>query len=177
MRCPLGHIKLLESQAALVDEHLARLLAGVPDGQHLLSMKGIGAALAAAILGETGDVSRFASPEKLVACTGLDPSVYQTGEFVAAEARLSKRGSPFLRRPLWLTAGMVRWRGSTIRTSRRSTNARSLRGKHHNEAIAALCHRLLNRVYIVLLKQKRPYKLRSLAKARRGAPKLTQPIP
>lgn len=156
LRCLLGHIELLESQVALVDEHLARLLAGVPDGQHLLSIKGIGAALAAAILGEIGDVSRFAGPEKLVAYAGLDPSVYQTGEFVAAEARLSKRGSPYLRRALWLAAGMARLYNPDLQAVYERKIAQ---GKHHNEAIAALCHRLLNRVYIVL-KQKRPYELR-----------------
>ena len=156
LRCLLGHIELLESQVALVDEHLARLLAGVSDGQHLLSIKGIGAALAAAILGEIGDVSRFAGPEKLVAYAGLDPSVYQTGEFVAAEARLSKRGSPYLRRALWLAAGMARLSNPDLQAVYERKIAQ---GKHHNEAIAALCHRLLNRVYIVL-KQKRPYELR-----------------
>ena len=156
LRCLLGHIELLESQVALVDEHLARLLAGIPDGQHLLSMKGIGAALAAAILGEIGDVSRFAGPEKLVAYAGLDPSVYQTGEFVAAEARLSKRGSPYLRRALWLAAGMARLSNPDLQAVYERKIAQ---GKHHNEAIAAVCHRLLNRVYIVL-KQKRPYELR-----------------
>lgn len=156
VRCLLGHIELLESQVALVDEHLARLLAGVPDGQHLLSIKGIGAALAAAILGEIGDVSRFAGPEKLVAYAGLDPSVYQTGEFVAAEARLSKRGSPYLRRALWLAAGMARLSNPDLQAVYERKIAQ---GKHHNEAIAAVCHRLLNRVYIVL-KQKRPYELR-----------------
>lgn len=156
LRCLLGHIELLESQVALVDEHLTRLLAGVPDGQYLLSIKGIGAALAAAILGEIGDVSRFAGPEKLVAYAGLDPSVYQTGEFVAAEARLSKRGSPYLRRALWLAAGMARLSNPDLQAVYERKIAQ---GKHHNEAIAAVCHRLLNRVYIVL-KQKRPYELR-----------------
>ena len=36
-------------------------------------------------------------------------------------------------------------------------------GKHHNDAIAAVAHRLLNRIYIVL-KQKRPYEARYIVK-------------
>lgn len=156
LRCLLSHVELLESQVALVNEHLARLLTEIPDGQYLLSIKGIGAALAGAILAEIGDIARFAGPEKLVAYSGLDPSVYQTGEFVADQAHLSKRGSPYLRRAIWLAAGMTRLYNPDLQAVYERKIAQ---GKHHNEAIAAVCHRLLNRIYIVL-KQKRPYELR-----------------
>ncbi len=159
LRCLLGHIDLLEAQVSLVDEHLAGLLAAIPDGQYLLSIKGIGTALGAVILGEIGDISRFPSPEKLVAYAGLDPSVYRTGQFVAEEVHLSKRGSPYLRRAIWLAAGVVRQHNPDLQAVYERKIAQ---GKHHNEAIAAVGHRLLNRVYVVL-KQKRPYELRQTA--------------
>ena len=160
LRCLLSHIELLEAQIALVDEHLARLLVEITDGRYLLSIKGIGTALGAAILGEIGDVSRFPSPEKLVAYAGLDPSVYRTGQFVAEEAHISKRGSPYLRRAIWLAAGMARQFNPDLQ----EVYERKVRqGKHHNDAIAAVAHRLLNRIYIVL-KQKRPYEARYIVK-------------
>ena len=49
------------------------------------------------ILGEIGDVTRFSSPSKLLAFSGLDPSVYQSGNFEAKHTRMSKRGSRALR--------------------------------------------------------------------------------
>jgi transposase len=156
LRCLLSHLDLLETQIALVDEHLARLLEAIPEGRYLLSIKGIGAALGAVILGEIGDVARFASPEKLIAYAGLDPTVYRTGQFVAEAVHLSKRGSPYLRRAIWLAAGIARHYNTDLEAvyQRKMTQ-----GKHHNDAIAAVGHRLLNRVYIVL-KQKRPYATR-----------------
>lgn len=156
VRCLLSHVELLEDQVALVDERLAKLLADIPDAQYLLSIKGIGAVLGAAILGEIGDVSRFAGPEKLVAYAGMDPSVYRTGEFIADEAHLSKRGSPYLRRAIWLAASTARLYNPDLREL---YERKMKQGKHHNDAIAAVCHRLVNRIYIVL-KEKRPLVVR-----------------
>ena len=45
------------------------------------------------ILGEIGDIHRFSNPNKLLAFAGLDPSVYQSGNFQAKTTRMSKRGS------------------------------------------------------------------------------------
>ena len=49
------------------------------------------------ILGEIGDIHRFSNPNKLLAFAGLDPSVYQSGNFQAKTTRMSKRGSRVLR--------------------------------------------------------------------------------
>ena len=39
------------------------------------------------ILGEIGDIHRFSNPNKLLAFAGLDPSVYQSGNFQAKTTR------------------------------------------------------------------------------------------
>ena len=49
------------------------------------------------ILGEIGDIHRFSNPSKLLAFAGLDPSVYQFGNFQARRTRMPKRGSCVLR--------------------------------------------------------------------------------
>lgn len=162
LRCLLSHIELLEEQVTLIDRHLAELLASVPASQYLLSIKGIGTVLGAAILAEIGDISRFSAPEKLVAYAGLDPSVYQTGQFVANETHISKRGSPYLRRAIWLAAGVARQHNPDLQEVYERKIAQ---GKHHNDAIAAVAHRLLNRVFIVL-KQQRPYVPRQIVNVR-----------
>lgn len=48
------------------------------------------------ILGEIGDIHRFSNPNKLLAFTGLDPSVYQSGNFQAKSIQMSKRESRVL---------------------------------------------------------------------------------
>lgn len=49
------------------------------------------------ILGEIGDIHRFPTPNKPLAFAGLDPSVYQSGNFQAKRTKIPKRGSRVLR--------------------------------------------------------------------------------
>ncbi|MUU11492.1 MAG: IS110 family transposase [Oscillibacter sp.] len=58
---------------------------------------GVGPLLAAAILSEIGDISRFPFADKLAAYVGVAPSINQTGEFVDTSTYVSGRGSPYLR--------------------------------------------------------------------------------
>ncbi|WP_419012708.1 transposase [Dysosmobacter sp.] len=53
--------------------------------------------LAATILSEIGDISRFPFADKLAAYVGVAPSINQTGEFVGTSTHVSRRGSPYLR--------------------------------------------------------------------------------
>ena len=59
------------------------------------------------ILGEIGDIHRFSTPGKLLAFAGLDPTVYQSGNFQAKRTRISKRGSRILRSALMNAAHNV----------------------------------------------------------------------
>ena len=70
----------------------------------LTTIPGIGAILAATILSEIGDISRFSSADKLAAYIGVDPAVNQSGEFVGTHVHMSKRGSPYLRRAVWMAS-------------------------------------------------------------------------
>jgi transposase len=154
MRCLLEQIELLEEQRDQVDGALEALMAQVP--QYITSIPGIGLATGAALLAEIGDVSRFESVEKLVAYAGIDATVYQTGQFEASEAHMSKRGSPYLRLALWQAASMAIQYDTELKAyyQRKRTE-----GKHHGTALGAVCRKLLGRIYVVL-KEQRPYLIR-----------------
>lgn len=70
----------------------------------ITSIPGIGPLLGATIISEIGDVSRFSSADKLAAYIGVDPSVNQSGEYTSQHVHMSKRGSPYLRRAVWLAS-------------------------------------------------------------------------
>jgi len=106
LRWLLDQIEFLEKQIAQVQEAIQELMAATE--QHLTTIKGIGTVLAATILAEIGDIHRFNRLESLVAYAGIDPAVYSSGEFTGTQAKLSKRGSPYLRRALWLAATSAR---------------------------------------------------------------------
>ena len=144
----------LEQQVVAV-EHEIEALVGTLE-QHLTDIKGIGPVLAASLLAEIGDVRRFARLESLVAYAGIDPVVFASGEFSATQTRMSKRGSPHLRRALWLAA---------ISASRSNPDLaaylqrRLEQGKPWGTSMGAVARKLLSRIYVVL-KHNRHYEVR-----------------
>ncbi len=49
--------------------------------------------MAAMILAEVGDFTRFDSPDKLLAYAGMSPSTYQSGQLKNCYPHMEKRGS------------------------------------------------------------------------------------
>ncbi|MCO5186593.1 MAG: IS110 family transposase [Anaerolineae bacterium] len=155
MRCLLGQLDLLEAQRADIDAEIAAFVNQME--QFITTIPGIGPVTGATILAEIGDIERFASPAKLVAYAGIDPSVYQSGQFNAWHTRMSKRGSPYLRHALWQAAV------SAIRFDpqlKAYYERRLAEGKHRNVIVGAVCRQLLNRIFVIL-KEQRPYEIRS----------------
>jgi hypothetical protein len=64
------------------------------------SIKGAGFLTAATIMCEIADFSVFKSPKQLFAYFGLDPSVKQSGKYNSTNNKMSKRGSPLVRRAI-----------------------------------------------------------------------------
>jgi transposase len=161
----LDQIELLEAPLAAAEREIGAVLAGAPGGagqhgrqhQHLTSLPGLSAVLAASVLAEVGDIRRFPRQEGLVAYGGLDPTVHRSGEFVGRQAHLSKRGSPYLRRALWLAAVTAGRCDPELATYYRR---RVREGKPRGVVLGAVARKLLGRVYTVL-KADRPYETRS----------------
>ena len=91
----IEQIELLDSQIIDVESKMQNILLAMDSV--ILTIPGISYLEAGMILGEVGDIHRFASPHKLLAFAGLDPSIHQSGNFNACHTRMSKRGSRYLR--------------------------------------------------------------------------------
>jgi transposase len=157
IRALLDQIGLLEAQVREVDAAITKLLAGRE--HHLTSIPGlgpVGPVLAATILAEIGDVARFSRLEALVAYAGLDPSVFESGAFHGRRQHISKRGSPYLRRALYLAAHSAHRRNPDLAAY---LERKLGEGKPYKAAVVALAHKLLARIYTVL-KEGRPYEVR-----------------
>ena len=86
---------LLDSQVERVEAEMTEIMKF--NDSVIMTIPGIGYINGGMILGEIGDIHRFSIPNKLLAYAGLDPSVYQSGNFQAKQTRMSKRGSKVLR--------------------------------------------------------------------------------
>jgi transposase len=143
----MAQMAFRDQQIAAIDEQLATL---VPKHAPILTIPGIGPTLAAAILGEIGEITRFANGKKLKAYAGLDASVHQSGEFQGTRTRLSKRGSPYLRRALWLAAFMARTHDPGFRAY---YDAKRAQGKHPNQALGAVAGKLCMVLWAILSRE------------------------
>ena len=154
IHCLLAQATVLQQNIDPVEAVIKHLVKASPDGTHLLSIPGLGPTLAAVVLGELAPIRRFESTKQLVAFVGLDPSVYESGHFQAIRAHISKRGSPYARRALFLAANIARLYDPQLAAL---YDRKIQPGKHHSVAVVAVAHRLLARIYVVL-KEQRPYR-------------------
>ena len=147
----IRQIQLLEEQISELDAYIAEKLS-MFDTQ-LTTIIGVGNTLAAVFVAEVGDINRFDAPDKLAAFAGIDPSVKQSGEFNGTRCRMSKRGSPYLRRAFWLAAIA----GIKSNTALRALyDKKRSQGKAHAVAVSVVMRKLCNIVYAVM-KSGQPY--------------------
>ena len=99
------------------------------------------------ILGEIGDISRFSNPTKLLAFAGLDPSVYQSGNFSASHTRMSKRGSRTLRYALVNANHNVVKNNKTFKTY---YDTKKSEGRSHYNALGHCAGKLVRIIFKML---------------------------
>jgi transposase len=74
----------------------------------LQTIPGIGPYVAASLVGEIQTMERFKTSKALTAFAGLDPKIKQSGHTLNSTGRLTKRGSSYLRRSLFIAANVAR---------------------------------------------------------------------
>jgi transposase len=151
LRQLLEMIALLEKQLLELEEEITQYLRKFDT--YITTCPGIGDVLGAVILSEIGDVTRFVHPKKLVAFVGIDPSVKQSGEFTGSQNKMSKRGSPHLRRAFFLAANVAAFHDPVLSAYYQKKRAE---GKHHYTVVGAVARKLICIVYAVL-RDKKPY--------------------
>jgi len=96
LKSHLEHLKLLIRQEEQYTDELARIGKGRPDVELAMSIPGIDFYGAIGMLGEIGDVHRFATRRKLYSYSGLVPGADNSGEQVSKHRRC-KRGNAVLK--------------------------------------------------------------------------------
>ena len=79
-----------------------RIASQLPEYPVVMTMCGVGTSLGPQLMAEIGDITRFTRREKLTAFAGVDPGANQSGAYEAQSVPTSKKGSPYLRRTLFL---------------------------------------------------------------------------
>lgn len=113
----------------------------------ITSIPGVGLVLGATILAEIGDISAFATPAKLLAFAGMDPSVCQSGSSVSSPGRMVKRGSKYLRWALGLASRSVSRYAPVFHDY---LQKKLSEGKHYNVACSHVAKKLTRVIFAIL---------------------------
>lgn len=147
----MEHIRFSEQQIDELDDRIAFLFSKFDTP--IMTVPGVGPVLGATIFSEIGDITRFSSAAKLAAFAGIDPTVKRSGEFTGTRNRMSKRGSPYLRRALWQASSIAVHHDPAIRAYFEKKRAE---GKPYMNALGHVMRKLTNIIFAVL-RDGKPY--------------------
>lgn len=141
----IEQIELLDRQLEQIESEMTDIIKSLDSV--IMTIPGIGYVNGGMILGEIGDITRFTNPSKLLAFAGLDPSVYQSGNFEAKHTRMSKRGSRALRYALINAAHNVVKNNKTFQDY---YNQKMSEGRSHYNALGHCAGKLVRIIYKML---------------------------
>ena len=141
----IAQIELLDSQLDRVESEMVDIMKF--NDSVIMTIPGIGYINGGMILGEIGDIHRFSNPSKLLAFAGLDPSVYQSGNFSAKHTKMSKRGSRVLRYALMNAAHNVVKNNATFKAY---YDAKMAEGRTHYNALGHCAGKLVRVIWKML---------------------------
>ena len=103
-------IEQLNATSKIVAElrsQMNQLASELPEYPVVMAMTGVGSSLGPQLIAEIGDVERFSHRGALTAFAGVDPGANQSGTYDQKSVRSSKRGSPQLRKTLFLVMSVL----------------------------------------------------------------------
>lgn len=151
----LEQIRFIEAQVSDVETEMETILSKL--NSPITTIPGIGIVTGSTILGEIGDINRFSTPSKLVAFSGLDASVLQSGENMGTYCKMSKRGSPYLRKAIFQAALVASNHDPVFKAFYQQKRSE---GKHHLTAIGAVARKLCYIIHAIL-KNNTPYEVKN----------------
>jgi len=131
---------------------MKRLAASLPEFPVVIGFFGVGELLASHIIAEIGGIYRFKNKNSLVAFAGLDAPPYQSGKFDSANRKISKKGSPYLRRALFLVMDCLIKQSPVDNPIYEFLNRKRSEGKHYYNYMTAGSAKFL-RIYYARVKE------------------------
>ncbi|WP_234447030.1 transposase [Virgibacillus salexigens] len=151
----MEQIMLLEKQLVQIEVTMMEL--SNQQKHFLTTITGVSHLTVAVILGEIGSINRFERPGQLVAFAGLDASVNQSGEFNSSYTKMSKRGSPYLRRAIWQAAFVASFHDPALSLYYQKLRNRE---KVYGTAVGAVARKLTHIIFAIL-RDGQPYEPRA----------------
>lgn len=141
----VSQIEFLNATIAKVEREVEGLLERIEP--NITTIPGVSITTGAQIVAEVGDVKRFKNAASIVKYAGLNSGVDESGKFSAEGVPITKHGSPYLRRSLWLAANRARQFDPRLKAF---YDKKRREGKPHRVAVTAVARKLCHVVYAVM---------------------------
>lgn len=135
-----------------IRQEMLRLASTLPEYAVVMAMQGVGVITGPQLIAEIGDVRRFKSKNALVAFAGVDAPPYQSGTFDAQNRHMSKRGSPHLRKTLFLISSAIIQQKNLNNPVYQFMDKKRSEGKHYYSYTIAGAAKIL-RIYYARVKE------------------------
>jgi transposase len=155
------NLQHISEQIKQLEAKIDDLSIRIPAIALLATIPGIGKKLAHILASEIGDINRFKNAKQLIAYCGIDPAVNQSGNFSGTKNRITKRGSPFVRKALYIAATVVIRQGaegSFVNPVLYTYYQHKTQTKPKKQALGAIMNKMVRIVYSVL-KHGKPFEL------------------
>lgn len=141
----LKQLDFLDTQITVVEKEIRQTMETIPTT--LTTLPGVDTILAAAIIAEIGDITRFTTSAQLVSFAGINPTVHQSGQFTGNKNHMSKKGSPYLRLALW-KAAVTSVRFNPVLKAYYEQRIKD--GKNHMTVIGAVSRKLTGIIFAMM---------------------------
>jgi transposase len=145
IKCLLQQIEVLPPVREKLEADITQLAVQLP--AYLFTLPGATDLTIVSLYGDIDPIDTFRSPSQLVAFAGLDPKVFQTGQYDAPRRHISKRDSPHLRRTLWQMAFRAICHEGQLRDYWRRKKRQN---KHHTVAVTATANKLCHIIWRIM---------------------------
>lgn len=154
-----GLVLLVVAQLNAINETLAathkemlRIAALLPEYEIIMAMRGVGEVLGPQLMADIGDVRRFKHKRSLIAFAGIDAPPFQSGSFESSNRRISKRGSPALRKTLFQVMDVILKTAPENNEIFQFLNKKRSEGKHYYVYMMTGANKFL-RIYYARVKE------------------------
>jgi len=131
------------------------LASQLPEYETVMNLYGFGKVFCSQLIAEIGDITRLKSNKSLTALAGIDPPPNQSGKDDPKSRRISKRGSPALRKTLFLIMTIYLQRQPADEPVYRFLDKKRTEGKPFKVYMIAAAHKFL-RIYYARVKEVMP---------------------
>ena len=125
---------------------MIKLAKQLPEFPAVIALYGVGETIAAQLIGEIGDVRRFANKRALVAFAGVDPDKDDSGKKVSISGKISRHGDALLRKAVYLAVECYLLRSPVDEPVYQFLDKKRSEGKHFYVYMTAACNKFL-RIY------------------------------